>query len=62
VATRRPGGYFVEPTLVLGSDPEHDVFRTEYFGPLLAVHVYDDRDSAAFDRVLGTWTGARRTG
>jgi len=46
-------GYFVEPTLVLGSDPEHEVFRTEYFGPLLAVHVYDDRDSAAFERVLG---------
>jgi 1-pyrroline-5-carboxylate dehydrogenase len=44
-------GYFVQPTLVQGSDPEHDVFRTEYFGPLLAVHVYEDRD---FDRVLGT--------
>jgi 1-pyrroline-5-carboxylate dehydrogenase len=45
-------GYFVAPTLVLGSDPSHDVFRTEYFGPLLAVHVYDDRDSTAFDQVL----------
>ena len=35
-------GYFVRPTLVESTDPEHDVFRTEYFGPLLAVHVYDD--------------------
>jgi 1-pyrroline-5-carboxylate dehydrogenase len=42
-------GYFVEPTIVLGSDPCHDIFRTEYFGPLLAVHVYDDHD---FDRML----------
>jgi 1-pyrroline-5-carboxylate dehydrogenase len=35
-------GYFVAPTVVESDDPEHDVFRTEYFGPLLAVHVYDD--------------------
>jgi 1-pyrroline-5-carboxylate dehydrogenase len=42
-------GYFVRPTVVVGSDPTHEVFSTEYFGPLLAVHVYDDGD---FDRVL----------
>jgi 1-pyrroline-5-carboxylate dehydrogenase len=47
-------GYFVQPTLVQGADPEHDVFRTEYFGPLLAVHVYDDSDATAFERVLST--------
>jgi 1-pyrroline-5-carboxylate dehydrogenase len=35
-------GYFVQPTVVESTDPEHEVFRTEYFGPLLAVHVYDD--------------------
>jgi 1-pyrroline-5-carboxylate dehydrogenase len=44
-------GYFVRPTLILGDDPGHDVFRTEYFGPVLAVHVYDDHE---FDRVLET--------
>ncbi|WP_028932842.1 L-glutamate gamma-semialdehyde dehydrogenase [Pseudonocardia spinosispora] len=44
-------GYFVRPTLMVGSDPGHDIFRTEYFGPLLAVHVYDDAD---FDQVLKT--------
>jgi 1-pyrroline-5-carboxylate dehydrogenase len=42
-------GYFVEPTLVVGGDPEHDMFRTEYFGPILPVYVYDDRD---FDALL----------
>jgi len=42
-------GYFVRPTVVVGSDPAHEVFATEYFGPLLAVHVYDDGD---FDAVL----------
>ncbi len=35
-------GYFVQPTVVEASDPGHDVFRDEYFGPILAVHVYDD--------------------
>jgi 1-pyrroline-5-carboxylate dehydrogenase len=43
-------GFFVRPTVVVGSDHNHEVFRTEYFGPLLAVHVYDDGD---FDEVLG---------
>jgi 1-pyrroline-5-carboxylate dehydrogenase len=35
-------GYFVQPTVVESSDPGHAVFREEYFGPVLAVHVYDD--------------------
>lgn len=41
-------GYFVRPTVVLSTTPEDEMFRTEYFGPLLAVYVYDDAD---FDRV-----------
>ncbi|MDT4930378.1 MAG: 1-pyrroline-5-carboxylate dehydrogenase [Pseudonocardiales bacterium] len=35
-------GYFVRPTVVEGSDPTHEMFREEYFGPILAVHVYED--------------------
>ncbi|HEV7187055.1 MAG TPA: L-glutamate gamma-semialdehyde dehydrogenase [Blastococcus sp.] len=42
-------GFFVRPTIVEGTDPAHDVFTTEYFGPVLAVHVYDD---AEYDSVL----------
>jgi 1-pyrroline-5-carboxylate dehydrogenase len=42
-------GWFVRPTLVECSDPEHEVFTTEYFGPILAVHVYDD---ARFDETV----------
>ncbi|HEV8173580.1 MAG TPA: L-glutamate gamma-semialdehyde dehydrogenase [Actinoplanes sp.] len=37
-------GWFVAPTLVECTDPTHEVFSTEYFGPILAVHVYDDGD------------------
>lgn len=36
-------GYFVEPTVLVGTDPEDQVFTTEYFGPIIAVHVYEDR-------------------
>ncbi len=43
-------GYFVRPTIVVGSDPTHEVFSTEYFGPFLALHVYDDSD---VETVLG---------
>ncbi len=43
-------GFFVRPTVAVGDDPTHEVFRTEYFGPLLVVHVYDDGD---FETVLG---------
>ena len=42
-------GYFVRPTLVQSTDPTDQMFSTEYFGPLLAVHVYDDD---RFERVV----------
>lgn len=45
-------GYFVDPTLLLGDDPTDEAFRTEYFGPILAVHVYDDSRSGAFEDIL----------
>lgn len=42
-------GFFVEPTLLAGQDPTHEAFSREYFGPVLALHVYDDGD---WDRTL----------
>jgi 1-pyrroline-5-carboxylate dehydrogenase len=48
-------GFFVRPTIVEGSDPGHEVFATEYFGPVLAVHVYDDAD---YDTVLAQMESA----
>jgi 1-pyrroline-5-carboxylate dehydrogenase len=35
-------GYFVRPTVVECSDPTYDLFTTEFFGPILGVHVFDD--------------------
>ncbi len=37
-------GFFVRPTVVTSTDPEHEIFTTEYFGPILGVLVYDDAD------------------
>ncbi|MFI7425506.1 L-glutamate gamma-semialdehyde dehydrogenase [Micromonospora sp. NPDC049836] len=42
-------GYFVRPTLFECSDLAHETFTTEYFGPILGVHVFDD---ARFDEVV----------
>jgi 1-pyrroline-5-carboxylate dehydrogenase len=43
-------GFFVRPTILLGSDPTHEIFTTEYFGPILGVFVYDDTDYDAVVR------------
>ncbi|WKK25689.1 L-glutamate gamma-semialdehyde dehydrogenase [Streptomyces olivoreticuli] len=40
-------GYFVRPTVIECTDPANEVFTTEYFGPILAVHVYEDGDFEA---------------
>ena len=37
-------GWFVTPTVLVGTDPTHAMFRDEYFGPVLSVFVYDDAD------------------
>jgi 1-pyrroline-5-carboxylate dehydrogenase len=42
-------GYFVRPTVVEGGDPTDQMFNTEYFGPILTVHVFDDGD---FEKVV----------
>ncbi|KAF4405890.1 MULTISPECIES: L-glutamate gamma-semialdehyde dehydrogenase [Streptomyces] len=42
-------GWFVRPTVITCTDPAHEMFATEYFGPVIAVHVYEDGD---WDAVL----------
>jgi len=42
-------GYFVRPTVLLSDDPTDEAFCTEYFGPILSVHVYPDED---YNRIL----------
>ncbi|QLL10400.1 L-glutamate gamma-semialdehyde dehydrogenase [Mycobacterium vicinigordonae] len=50
-------GYFVRPTVLLSDDPTDEAFATEYFGPLLSVHVYPDDQ---YERILDVVdTGSR---
>ncbi len=37
-------GYFVQPTVLVSTDPTDEVFTREYFGPILGVHVFEDAD------------------
>ncbi|WP_395298656.1 L-glutamate gamma-semialdehyde dehydrogenase [Kitasatospora hibisci] len=47
-------GWFVRPTVLVSSDHRNEMFRTEYFGPILAVHVYED---SRWEDVLGRVDG-----
>ncbi|MFJ6747471.1 MULTISPECIES: L-glutamate gamma-semialdehyde dehydrogenase [unclassified Streptomyces] len=42
-------GYFVRPTVLVSTDPENEIFKDEYFGPILGVYVYED---AEYDAML----------
>ena len=44
------------PTLLVSDDPTDEIFTTEYFGPILGVHVYDDGDYAK--RASSRWRSA----
>ncbi len=54
-------GFFVQPTILVG-DPANEVFSTEYFGPILAVHVFDDADYAKVLELVDSSTPYGLTG
>ncbi|WP_425234439.1 L-glutamate gamma-semialdehyde dehydrogenase [Ulvibacterium sp.] len=37
-------GYFVEPTVIVTTNPHYTTMETELFGPVVTVFVYDDKD------------------
>jgi 1-pyrroline-5-carboxylate dehydrogenase len=37
-------GWYIRPTLIISDNPRNDIFTTEYFGPILGIHVFDDAD------------------
>lgn len=42
-------GYFIEPTVIVTSNPQYITMREEIFGPVLTIYVYED---AAFEETL----------
>ncbi|MBC2960478.1 L-glutamate gamma-semialdehyde dehydrogenase [Nocardioides deserti] len=55
-------GWFVRPTVVEGGDPTDEMFKTEYFGPILAVHVYEDGDFEKVARQMESFAPYALTG
>ena len=37
-------GWFIRPTVLVGTDPTAEFFTYEYFGPVLAIYVYEDNN------------------
>ena len=45
-------GYFIEPTLILSTDPHSESMVKEIFGPVLTIYVYDDTDLEAAYKLI----------
>lgn len=55
-------GYFIEPTVILVSDPQYVTMQEELFGPVLTIYVYDpDRYHETLD-LLDNTSGYALTG
>jgi len=37
-------GYFIEPTVILTTNPKYTTMETELFGPVVTIYVYEDKD------------------
>ncbi|MDP9318734.1 MAG: L-glutamate gamma-semialdehyde dehydrogenase, partial [Actinomycetota bacterium] len=55
-------GYFVRPTVIESGDPTDAIFDTEYFGPILSVHVYDDSSFESAVRQMESFSRYALTG
>ena len=42
-------GFFIEPTIIVASDPNYITMKEELFGPVFTIHVYDDEK---YDEIL----------
>ncbi len=40
-------GYFVEPTVLITTNPHYDTMSRELFGPVVTVYIYEDKDFEA---------------
>jgi 1-pyrroline-5-carboxylate dehydrogenase len=37
-------GYFIEPTVIVTTNPKYETMCTELFGPVITIYVYEDKD------------------
>jgi 1-pyrroline-5-carboxylate dehydrogenase len=55
-------GYFIEPTVVQTTNPDHPFLKNEFFGPLLTIYVYEDAEYAKILETVDKTTGYGLTG
>ena len=55
-------GYFVEPTVILTTNPKYSTMETELFGPVLTVYIYDDKDFSEVLKLVDTTSEYALTG
>jgi 1-pyrroline-5-carboxylate dehydrogenase len=55
-------GYFVEPTVIVVNDPKYVTMCEEIFGPVLTVHVYEDKDFIEVLHLIDTTSPYALTG
>ncbi len=37
-------GYFIEPTVIVTTNPQYETMCTELFGPIITIYIYEDKD------------------
>ena len=47
-------GYFIEPTIIVTSNPKYTTMETELFGPVITIYVYEDANWAETLKLVDT--------
>ncbi len=55
-------GYFVEPTVIVTTDPKYTTMETELFGPVVTVYIYEDADWTETLKLIDTTSEYALTG
>ena len=55
-------GYFVEPTVLVTTDPKYITMEKELFGPIVTVYVYEDKDYSKILKLVDTTSQYALTG
>jgi 1-pyrroline-5-carboxylate dehydrogenase len=55
-------GYFIEPTVILTTNPKYTTMETELFGPVVTIYVYEDAKWAETLELVDTTSEYALTG
>jgi 1-pyrroline-5-carboxylate dehydrogenase len=55
-------GYFIEPTVIVTSNPNYTTMETELFGPVVTIYVYEDKDWTETLKLVDTTSEYALTG